>query len=378
MTKLAGHVQRLNGNTIDHLKRALYPAIKCLTGVDLWQLRDKILPSYDEEDVGRPFLWVRKWIDANEQKQWVDEGIDGAHKFFERTVRGYDEWRDLTNVIESVNEFIPWTDDDMRRLCGFECELTRLYHEHGNRVIVGNFSNGWPKIEHWPLYSAMMAHADFLGLHGYAWPEGIDANDGVAFLWHPWRIMRFEKARQTILSHKMRLPPIILTEIGWDRAVWQGDHAGFRKAPSPNAYYDWLVGYDERIASDDDVRYAAIFQTGAAEDWSQMGFDIAGHYVGNCLADYTRVDALRQHAPEPPTGLGLTDYELARGKKELAILPATMKWCNERGYAWYGEWSDDSAGFVYCLAWDPKTRGYRQMKGDTEEWKVLDDKPLVG
>lgn len=297
MTKLAAHIQESSDACAEHLRRALYPAIKCMGNTSPGWLREKVLPEYDRCGVPRPFIWRREHVTIEQQYEWVREGIAGAAKFFESTVREYDAWRNLTDVIESVNEVIG-SDDDMRRLDEFDSEVVRLYHMHGNRVIVGNFNVGWPKLEQWPFYSATMIHADFLGLHEYAWPEGV-AEDGQPFLWHPWRVMRYKKARQVILSHGMRLPPIIFTEIGWDKAIWQGGHVGFRGAPDPNAYYAWLTGYDARITADTDVLYAPIFQTGAAADWQQKGFDIVGHYVGNVLADYTRVDAL-QLPPEPP------------------------------------------------------------------------------
>ncbi|HUW09328.1 MAG TPA: hypothetical protein VM537_06325 [Anaerolineae bacterium] len=380
MTKLAAHIQESSDAAAEHLRMALYPAIKCMGNVTPAWLREKVLPEYDQCGVPRPFIWRRKWVDVDEQKGWVLEGIAGAHKFFERTAPEYDAWRGLTDVVESVNEFIPWREDDMRRLCEFESELVRLFHLHGNRIIVGNFSVGWPQLEHWPFYSATLAHADFLGLHEYAWPEGVAGDDGVAFLWHPWRVMRYKKARQVMLSHGMRLPPIILTEIGWDRAVWQTGHTvhGFRGAPDPNAYYAWLTGYDARVIPDSDVLYTSVFQTGATADWRAKGFDIVGHYVGNCLADYTRVAAL-QH-PQPPqspivpsTGK-LTDAERARVREFFATaVPATLKDAIARGREFVGEVPGSPNLYV---SWDPAMARYEINKVHPELWTHLDDEPL--
>jgi len=375
MTKLAAHVQESSDAAAEHLRMALYPALKCMGNTTAAWLREKVLPEYDRCGVPRPFIWRREHVTIEQQYEWVRQGTTGAARFFESTVQAYDTWRELTDVIESVNEVIG-SDEDMRWLAEFESEVLRLYHVHGNRVIAGNFNVGWPKLEQWPLYSAVLAHADFLGLHEYAWPEGV-AEDGVPFLWHPWWVMRYKKAREVILSHRLRLPPIVFTEIGWDKAIWQGGHVGFRGAPDPNAYYSWLTGYDYRVTPDTDVRYCSIFQTGAAADWREKGFDIVGHYVGNVLADYTRVDALQmppETPPEPPTTGKLSEVEKARLREFFATaVPATLKDAIARRRLWVGQVPGTENLYV---SWDPAYGRYEINKVHPQTWEHLDDESL--
>ena len=378
MTKLAAHVQESSDAAAEHLRRALYPAIKCMGNTTPAWLREKVLPEYDRCGVPRPFIWRREHVEDAQWRSWVMEGKLGAAKFFGASVRGYDDWRSLTDVVESGNEFIDWSDEDMKRLDECESELVRLYHIHGNRIIVGNFAVGWAKMEHWKYYAATLGHADFLGEHEYGWPEGV-AEDGAPFLWHPWRVMRHKKDRQEILAQGLRLPPIIMTEIGWDRAVWQTGHPvhGFRGAPDPNAYYAWLTGYDARVSPDVDVQYAAIFQTGAAADWRAKGFDIVGHYVGNTLADYTRADALQmppETPPEPPTAGKLTDVERARLREFFGReVPATLKDAIARVRVFVGQ--VPGAENLY-VSWDPAYGRYEINKLHPQTWEHLDDEPL--
>ena len=322
MSKLSAHVQNLNDATVDHLRRAVYPAIKCMTNVSPQALRDRVLPAYDEAEVPRPFIWVRDWTD-DKRDEWIRMGKAGARAFFDRTAPKYDVWSELTDVVEGQNEAIVWTVDEMRRVDEFEAELVLLWHTHGKRYVGGNWSVGHPDLALWPEYRDALQHMDFLGLHMYGWPEGV-AGDGVPFLWHPWRVFRYQMVRQTILSNNVRLPPILLTEIGWARAVWNRDlgDVGFKTAPAPNAYHGWLVSLDAKMCADSDVRYGAIFQTGANRDWQT--FDIVGHFVGNCIADYTRVNALHPVVPEPePTDPSIADVNWA--KRALGPWPATMK-----------------------------------------------------
>jgi len=299
MTKLAAHVQETSDTAAEHLRRALYPAIKCMGNTTPAWLREKVLPEYDRCGVPRPFIWRRQWTD-DKRDEWVRAGKMGARAFFDHAASAYDAWADLTLVVEGINEFVAWSVEDMRWLNEFDAEAAMIWQAHGRQYIGGNWSVGHPDLALWPEYRDALGRMDFLGLHMYGWPEGV-AEDGVPFLWHPWRVFRYQKVRQTILENNMRLPPILLTEVGWARGVWNGDlgDVGFKRSPDPNAYFAWLTGFDSRITSDADVLYASIFQTGAKADWRERGFDIVGHYVGNVLADYTRVDALTL-PPEPP------------------------------------------------------------------------------
>jgi len=371
VSRLAGHVQNLNDATVDHLRRALYPGLKCMTGVSPQRLRDKVLSAYDEVGVPRPFIWVRDWTD-DKRDEWIRAGKAGARAFFERTAPRYNVWRDLTRVVEGVNEFIAWTPDDMRWANEFTTEAAILYQQHGNQFVGGDWSVGHPDLALWQYYGDALRHMDFLGLHEYDWPEG-KTSDGTPFLWDPWRVFRYKKVRQTILSQNMRLPPILITEVGWARGVWstsQGD-VGFKTAPDPNALYPWFISYDAKVTADTDVRFAAIFQTGANSDWQT--FDIVGSYTGNVIADYTRVNALHPVVSEPETiNAELTDAEKAKLRELYAkAVPATLKNAIARNRLFVGEVPPN----LY-LSWDPAYGRYEMNKLDPSTWELLDSQPL--
>lgn len=379
MTKLAAHVQQSSDAVAEHLRRALYPAIKCMGNTTASWLRDEVLWEYDNCGVPRPFIWRREWTD-DKRDEWVRRGEAGARAFFEHTAPAYDTWADLTDVVEGINEFTAWTVEDMRWLNEFDAEAALLWHTHGKRYIGGDWSVGHPDLSLWPEYKDALRHMDFLGLHMYGWPEGLN-EVGTPFIWDPYRVMRWQKVREEIISHGMRLPPIILTEIGWARAVWNGDQGdvGFKVAPDPNAYYAWLTGFDALIIPDGDVQAAAIFQTGAKSGW--QSFDIVNHYVGNCLADYTRVAAL-QHQPAPapvpdplpPTTGKLTDAEKARVREFFATaVPATLKDSIARGRLWVGQVPGSENLYV---SWDRAYGRFEMNKLHPQTWEHLDDEPM--
>jgi hypothetical protein len=324
-TKLGSHYQQPSAEAFAWHQAALPPAIKAMGNVGPHDVSD-LFPAYDAAGLARPFLLAREWTD-DKRDEWVRQGAAGARAFFERVIRRYSQWRHLTDVGEGINEFVPWTPDDMRRLNEFDAEAARLFHREGFRYVGGNFSVGWPELADWPLYLDALREMDFLGLHEYHWP-GLP-EDG-------YRTLRYRRAIAAIREAGGRVPPILITEVGWDKALLGGGHEGFIKSGDQRAYLEWLKRYDSELQQDAEVLYAYIFETGAASDWHAMGFDVVGSEIAEDIAAYMRSAAVPNPAPVPDKGETLdiqafdwqgnpTTVEALQAKYKFQIRRATQE-----------------------------------------------------
>jgi len=291
-TKLGAHVQEAYPAAYRHLQEAMYPALKVMGNVSPETVAS-LVADYCVQGRPTPFVWRREWTD-DKRDEWVRQGEVGAVAFYNHTIAAYERWRSVTNVVESVNEFTPWAKSDMRALNDFEARLCELFHREGFCVVVGNFSVGWPRLEHWEWYKDALTLGDYLGLHEYWWPGLPD--DG-------WRALRYRRALEAMRGFP-RVPPVLITELGWDRAAaGGGDNIGFRAYDNDHEYLRWLQWYDSELQKDPQVLYAVVFQTGAAGDWRQRGFDVVGSNIEHDLAVYVRgADIPTPAPPAPETG----------------------------------------------------------------------------
>lgn len=368
-TKLAGHVQIWSAATEDHLKRALYPALKLLTGVDPVEVRDKVLPAYDRAGRPRPLIWPRKWTD-DITPGLVAQGAAGARAWRDAVIGDYAHWRTVLgcDTVELDNEIICWSDDDAKRHNEFEAEVIRLLAQDGFSSIALNASVGWPKLEHWRHYQETLATAQYIGLHEYGWPE-VNA-EGHDLRYFDWHVLRYRRACETIRDLGYRLPRIILTEIGWEGALVGLGHRGFRMLPDQGQYLDWLKWYDGEIKGDPRVAYANIFQTGAKDDWREM--DAVGSEIDGALADYVR----NSYAPAQPSAPA--DAEATQLKALLNIQPATQKACIERGYTFLREVYAVGDAHARALAYDAARGKYVGLWLDAKTWRVVREEELSG
>lgn len=362
MTKLAGHVQVLDDAVIAHLRQALYPAIKALTGVDPTVIRDKVLSAYEGRP--RPFIWPRKWTD-DIAADCVRQGAAGAKRFRDAVIGEYARWRDVLGcqVVELDNEIICWSDDDAKRHNAFEAELIRLLAQDGFGSIALNTSVGWLKIEHWQHYKETLATAQYIGPHEYGWPA--TNAEGQNLLYFDWHVLRYRKACEEIRRLGYRLPRLLITELGWEGALINLGHRGFRMFADQTPYLDWLKWYDAQIAGDPPVEYAAIFETGAQAVWKEM--DAVGSRIDAPLADYVRNSYATGSAP---------DAEVTQLKAMLATHPATQKACLERGYIFLREAYDLRDTHARALAYDPARKKYIGLWLDSKTWKVIREEVL--
>ena len=360
MTKLAGHVQVWSDETCEHLKRALYPALKVLVGVDPVVIRDEVLPYYQT----KPFIWPRKWTD-DIAANCVARGAAGAQQFRDAVIGDYSLWRDVLGcqVVELDNEIICQTDDEAKRHNAFEAEVIRLLAQDGFGSIALNASVGWPKIEHLQWYKETLQGAQYLGLHEYGWPA--NNKDGQDLRYFPWHVLRYRKSCEEIRRLGYRLPRILITELGWEGALVNIGHRGFRMWADQTPYLEWLKWYDEQITGDPRVEYASIFETGAKSDWREM--DAVGSRIEAELENYVRSGA----ASTP-------DVEVTQLMAMLAVQPASQKACIERGYTFLREAYNVGDTHARTLAYDPSRRQYLGVWLDSKTWKVTREEVLSG
>ncbi len=364
-TKLAAHVQNLNEATIDHLRRAVYPALKFMSHVDPAVVRDRVLPAY--EGRAKPFIWVRKWTD-DITGDCVRAGSMGGKRWRDAVIADYSRWRNALGceTVELDNEIICWTEDDAKRHNAFETEAIRLLASDGFASVALNASVGWPKLEHWQYYRETLATAAYIGLHEYGWPA--NNAEGKDLRYFDWHVLRYRRAYQTIRDLGYRLPPILLTEIGWEGALIGMGHRGFRMPGiDQNGYLDWLRWYDGEIGGDARVRYASIFQTGADPDWQEM--DAVGSRIDGALAEYVR----ERYQEEP-----MADTEVTQLKAMLAVIPATQKACVERGYDFLREVYQAGDAHARAIAYDPRRQKYLGLWLDSRTWRVVRTEELAG
>jgi hypothetical protein len=361
-TKLAAGVQVWSDATKDHLKRALYPAIKALVGVDPADIRDKVLPAYATAGRPRPFIWVRKWTD-DIAADCVRAG--DARRFRDAVIGDYAHWRDVLgcDTVELDNEIICQTEDEAKRHNAFEAEVIRLLAQDGFDSIALNASVGWPKIEHWQFYQETLATAQYIGLHEYGWPaENAEGQDLCLF---PWHVLRYRKAREEIRRLGYRLPRILITELGWEGALVNIGHRGFRMPGVDQlGYLNWLKWYDR--SCDPEVAYCSLFETGAQEKWKEM--DLVGSQVQGAAEEY-----VRNSFSAPITA---PDAEVTQLKAMLAIQPATQKACLERGYTFLREAYNAGDTHARSLAWNPAVNKYIGLWLDAKTWKVTREEVL--
>jgi hypothetical protein len=371
MTKLAAGVQIWSAATEDHLKRALYPALKCLTGVDPVEIRDKVLPAYDRAGRPRPFIWPRKWTD-DITADLVAQGAAGAKRWRDAVIADYAHWRNILgcDTVELDNETICQSDDDAKRHNEFEAELIRLLAQDGFSSIALNASVAWPKLEHWRHYRETLERAQYLGKHEYGWPA--NNAEGQDLRYFDWHVLRFRRDCQVIRDLGYRLPRLIITEVGWEGALVGIGHRGFRMLGDQGQYLDWLKWYDGEIQGDPRVAYASIFETGAQEKWHEM--DAVGSAIDGGLADYVRDSYV---AGTPPVDTAL-DAERKQLDAMLAVYPATKKACLERGYHWGGEAYSIGDRYARCWAWKPSASRYVRLWLDSRTWKVVREEVLSG
>jgi len=227
---------------------------------------------------------ARLYRDQSLEAHYVSQGRSGAEAYWrsiEKQARGL-TW---AYAIEVLNEPFVGSSRGRLDLAAFTPRIVQIIHEEvGKPVVVGNFSNQNPDVtdvvgllQLAPVFEC----GDLLGLHQYGRP---DLQTGAE-----WGILRHRKLA-AILRHKgIKVPPILLTETGWDgtgtqygQTGWKGLVRDYRKA------MEQLVWLNGELEKDPDVLAAFLFNTAGDAKWERYEFgkgevnDILKQFGGIC------------------------------------------------------------------------------------------------
>lgn len=279
MAQLMAHLQREGDDVLAWLARATPAGVKCMGSVNPGWVRDRVLPLYASVGLERPLVWWRPWWDDT-RDEWIGRGSAGVRPFVERFAGDFARWRDVAGVdlFELENEYVDWGPAQARAENVWLVEAVRQMANRGYRCVGGNHPTGWPQQAHLPLYREALRvlgeHGGYWGLHEYGWPgRTADGEDGLRDRTY---VMRHHDLMTWAVAHDLTVPPVLITEFGWDEHLLTGgEHRGFRAAPNPAAVLGWMAWY--LTYAHPRVQGCAWFQTGAQGDWRE--FDLVGSYV---------------------------------------------------------------------------------------------------
>lgn len=289
-------------------------------------------------------LIIGRWFDPLTAGEQWRSGIDpkqAALDYVRMQERHYREMPEI-RYWEGHNEPSFGAPQDAEARAGmawyasFEAERVRLLADRGLRAVVGNFSTGYPEVEHdnrlWeaflPALEAAHEHKGLLGLHEYGgpflWSGWGPFNTGVE---HGecgttptdddtgWLALRYRKVHRQILApHGMGRLPIVITENGTDSVgtwcepmfsgpwrrikdrwlQWDGrtDPIDYWRGPErdPEIYYaEQLIWYDREMQKDAYCVGSTIFTLGNfGNPWDE--FEISGTKTVRRLLDHIQAD----------------------------------------------------------------------------------------
>ena len=358
-TKMAVQVQRQNDGVQDFLRAALFPAIMGIVSSTTPEYFLEILPAYEEAGRPAPIVFPRKHNDAIADA--YKQGAAGARVLYDDMMPVVEEWREVlgSDVTTSLNERIIDESDieSMMLLSECEAELCRMLAVYNTKVIIGNFGVWHPPLSLWEYYGEALAQPNaILGLHEYARED---------LPWHPDCMFKYRQSIQAIRGFGHRLPPVWLTEFGWDRCVATPPgtaHGGFQEY-NQQAYLAWVDEYHRQIQLDPEVDWAFVYMAGAKEDWAT--FDLVGSAIEEPYAAYVRAG----YAPPSFPG-GFTSQELQAARMFFSTqVPATVKRCNELLYQFEGEIVRSDC--VLAIAYDPEIGVHKVLKLSKQTWQVI-------
>lgn len=223
-------------------------------------------------------------------------------------------WRPNIRAWMGPNEMNPKTPEQARRYGAFDAGVAEMVHERRRVYIKGNWATGNPEAaevvayeqsyrEHYQGYYADGSHV-ILGYHGYT-----DGDDDPRWRERrPWDIWR-----PALRAAGLEMPPVIMTEAGFDNAVQ--DANGYRHNWDSEHYATYLRALP-RLAQE--CRAFCVFCAGATEDWAARGFEILGDdTVLAAIAEVNRQEDEPMPTPTPTTDLAHEIWDLAWRWPEL-------------------------------------------------------------
>ena len=200
-----------------------------------------------------------------------------------------------------VDYWLGWNEPVIRHMwqmewyAAFEVERTRLMHDLGLKVAVGNFSTGTPEADQFMAFVPALASAQEYGglfaLHEYSAPTmlhgigagipGMELEEGFGAL-----TLRYRYWYENVLGPANLVVPLVITEAGIDGGVLRdqdpslGGWRDFDGTLAPeltiqdlNSYLAEISWYDDELRCDPYVLGFAIFNVGDTEgQWAS--FDI--------------------------------------------------------------------------------------------------------
>ncbi len=200
-----------------------------------------------------------------------------------------------------VDYWLGWNEPVIRHVwqmewyAAFEAERTRLMHDLGLRVAVGNFSTGTPEADQFmafmPALVAAQEYGGLFALHEYSAPTmlhgvgaaipGMELEKGFGAL-----TLRYRYWYEHVLGPANLVVPLVITEAGIDGGVLRnqdpslGGWRDFDGTLAPeltvqdlNSYLAEVSWYDDELRSDPYVLGFALFNVGDT-DGQWASFDI--------------------------------------------------------------------------------------------------------
>jgi hypothetical protein len=190
-----------------------------------------------------------------------------------------------------LNEASIWNAEVRAGYPAFNQRITQRLSNLGLRHVACNVNVGHPADNYWHAGIQAIGEAAqgawALGLHGYSWPS-LEEN------W-PYLMGRFESIYFALREKGFQPPPGLLTEEGWDKAVVDGQHAGWQKVPlTPRQAADQIINVERRLAGHPDIVGTLLFAARPYEPWLRYGFEITQELA------MMVADGVSQVEPPPP------------------------------------------------------------------------------
>jgi hypothetical protein len=227
-------------------------------------------PPSDNPLPGRKIIG-RVYMDDSESNALIAQGVVGAAEWWERvrplmTTRPYVWAWCLPNEPQPVANW-----DFCNLLADFTIAAAKLMHAHSLPVIGGELAEGNPggatDTERANLFCAIargLAACDYWSQHAYWVPDGY-AHPEAGY--NQWHALRYQKNRGYARARGIKLPPVILTEAGWDFGIVDKPREGWRSHSTWPIYFADLKRFDADLRADSDCLGATIFVSGGNLDW---------------------------------------------------------------------------------------------------------------
>lgn len=207
----------------------------------------------------------RVYMSDGEEGRFYGQGAAGGIAYFKRCMGDEEHpgpYRKAPYVWawESWNEpAVIKTPEERANLDAATVAWANMMHDFWMRVVVGNFSERNPPDGTMPEFAAMLEEADCLGFHCY---------DAPTLTTHGY-VLRYRQLIAELRDAGLRVPPVLLTEVGVDGGVIGMGRKGWQKMRG----YDWgdymadLVWLGSELEKDVDVAGAFVFTAAATGDW---------------------------------------------------------------------------------------------------------------